>query len=801
MLSKLSDKIAKTYYYIDTVLENHEFSNLLYYSEKEFSLMTAVETYVGFFVMLLASSTSINQEHFDILKTIAPTKFNTLEELRDFIQTSSSIIQESCAEYNPDASIFKFAVEIDNIVELSEDSDEIKISSCIFDVLCDIGILCISASNEDSIVKTFKSLTNRIKAYLSQYNIDVTIPLFSSPSSKTGAEEYNEFKEYLEQLFQMCDSFDEMLLSNNDKPLRNMFAKDLRDIIIYALREIDDKEPFKKILSEILPASSIVCDNVITEPDIPAFFKAYYECSLQNSNIDFNPSSMYEILKYFCKFFLDEFTARKIDFKHHVFFAQYLNKVADYCEERGGIVQNRPTYIDTKYNNEVTSSYFVNGLDYYKNFEYGDRRDDNVLYMWNYFSQNNNSDIKIKNCINIISLLGLAAGTLNYIGQDSGNEKVIEKFFTPNYSIINSYKRKDYAGDIIYDVKQAICTKFPKVGESFKYKEEIASQIIGNIMEIDFSLGMEIFRWVVENFAKELKRMEYNEYFIDNALHCIDRDKMEDFFKEINEDERFLLGIFEFNYRWSYGTKGLLQFLLKKGDYITVENAFKIYVDSIDTKRQELDELLKGLIDSSTYNENSKYQFSMNKQAYELFLKYANEIPQELNRRAVLTSLEDKYKRYCEFTNYQNNIAPKEVKVGKKQLFNPDVDKDFDFSRLKEKTVNERKENPIWEDGKFLDFTSVVGFTFRPKEDREKILKTMRKGDKWILEREPENEHDALAIKVLDKNRIKVGYIPKTGNTILSTLMDSGQNLFARLNAFGTKGSNIEIAIEIFLGI
>ena len=181
MLSKLSNKIAKTYYYIDTVLENDDFSSSIEYSEDEFSLVAAVQLYVGFFVMLLSSCSNITQEHFDILKTIAPTNFNTVDELREFIQKSLEVIQKNCDDYDPDNSFFKYAVEVDNFVDLTDEGETIKISSSVFDVLCDIGVLCVSISYEDDVIKTFESITNKIKQYLKEYNIDVIAPNISKP--------------------------------------------------------------------------------------------------------------------------------------------------------------------------------------------------------------------------------------------------------------------------------------------------------------------------------------------------------------------------------------------------------------------------------------------------------------------------------------------------------------------------------------------------------------------------------------------------------------------------------------------
>lgn len=55
-----------------------------------------------------------------------------------------------------------------------------------------------------------------------------------------------------------------------------------------------------------------------------------------------------------------------------------------------------------------------------------------------------------------------------------------------------------------------------------------------------------------------------------------------------------------------------------------------------------------------------------------------------------------------------------------------------------------------------------------------------------LLQREPGNEHDDLAIEVLTQGHIKLGYVPKNRNPVLARLMDAGKLLVAEIASVGT---------------
>lgn len=59
------------------------------------------------------------------------------------------------------------------------------------------------------------------------------------------------------------------------------------------------------------------------------------------------------------------------------------------------------------------------------------------------------------------------------------------------------------------------------------------------------------------------------------------------------------------------------------------------------------------------------------------------------------------------------------------------------------------------------------------------ILPTLREGQPLILQREPDNPYDPLAIVVRTSSGRKLGYLPRRLNEIPAGLMDAGQGLMA----------------------
>jgi hypothetical protein len=79
------------------------------------------------------------------------------------------------------------------------------------------------------------------------------------------------------------------------------------------------------------------------------------------------------------------------------------------------------------------------------------------------------------------------------------------------------------------------------------------------------------------------------------------------------------------------------------------------------------------------------------------------------------------------------------------------------------------------------------------------IEPTLTPGDMLILQREPDNAHDSLAIRVHDPAGNALGYVPRITNVPLARLMDAGKQLFARLQDKERHGDWLKINIAAYM--
>jgi hypothetical protein len=65
--------------------------------------------------------------------------------------------------------------------------------------------------------------------------------------------------------------------------------------------------------------------------------------------------------------------------------------------------------------------------------------------------------------------------------------------------------------------------------------------------------------------------------------------------------------------------------------------------------------------------------------------------------------------------------------------------------------------------------------------------------------REPDNQHDKLAVMILNHNNEKIGYIPKEKNEVLARLMDGGKLLFGKVESKRTAGNWLQIEVRVYM--
>ena len=97
----------------------------------------------------------------------------------------------------------------------------------------------------------------------------------------------------------------------------------------------------------------------------------------------------------------------------------------------------------------------------------------------------------------------------------------------------------------------------------------------------------------------------------------------------------------------------------------------------------------------------------------------------------------------------------------------------------------------------FLLSASIAGLYY--VDNINNLLDAVKIGTKLRFLREPENEHDDLAILVKDQNDNKLGYVPRAENPILARLMDAGKLIFGTVKTIDNDDNFINVEMEIFM--
>jgi hypothetical protein len=84
-------------------------------------------------------------------------------------------------------------------------------------------------------------------------------------------------------------------------------------------------------------------------------------------------------------------------------------------------------------------------------------------------------------------------------------------------------------------------------------------------------------------------------------------------------------------------------------------------------------------------------------------------------------------------------------------------------------------------------------------KELKNVEPSLVQGAMLVLQREPANAHDNLAIRVCDSEGRQLGYIPRITNAPLARLMDAGKQLFARLEAKSWHGDWLKINIGVYM--
>lgn len=99
----------------------------------------------------------------------------------------------------------------------------------------------------------------------------------------------------------------------------------------------------------------------------------------------------------------------------------------------------------------------------------------------------------------------------------------------------------------------------------------------------------------------------------------------------------------------------------------------------------------------------------------------------------------------------------------------------------------------------FLYGCELVGSQYLDLEDH--LVPKLQENDPLILIREPDNEYDEHAISVATTGGLKLGYLPRKNNLILSRLMDEGNLLFGKIKSFHWDGKKLEGVVKVYMHV
>lgn len=91
----------------------------------------------------------------------------------------------------------------------------------------------------------------------------------------------------------------------------------------------------------------------------------------------------------------------------------------------------------------------------------------------------------------------------------------------------------------------------------------------------------------------------------------------------------------------------------------------------------------------------------------------------------------------------------------------------------------------------------LAGSQYLNLEDH--VLPKLHENDPLVLMREPNNQFDEHAISVYTTGGLKLGYLPKNNNLILSRLMDEGNLLFGKTKTFHWDGKRLYLVVKVYL--
>lgn len=371
---------------------------------------------------------------------------------------------------------------------------------------------------------------------------------------------------------------------------------------------------------------------------------------------------------------------------------------------------------------------------------------------------------------------------------------------------LNQEILKYRSSDGQYQFTLALYANYPDLKANFEGTYGEIPDIIYNLFLLDEGYAYKIWKWLLVTFRSTLTSPTNSYRLISGALYTLVRQQsfFEYFLPCLKSDAEFSEILFrESTYvdkrhalilaacieKQEYGLFQELMAFLRENSHlghenaVTLENILQTVLEEIPSPAVNHDsyDILSGYIKKSAKPMLRKILFKILDSKMEYLLK------EEARQKAE----KERAKRLEEQSlKHQNDVA------SRLNLRNTKLK----YHELKLACISQRKKEPYWENGRFIDFQALAGTMIALKE-RIEVLDSLLPGDRVELVREPYHIKDPTSISVHDESGVKLGYISNQANTLLSFIMDCGRELFGRIYSLGKEpGSDIvQICIEIFM--
>lgn len=341
--------------------------------------------------------------------------------------------------------------------------------------------------------------------------------------------------------------------------------------------------------------------------------------------------------------------------------------------------------------------------------------------------------------------------------------------------------KKYHNTDSVYEMlTMALKEKFPVIRENYSGTSKYYDDIIIDLFQFDREYAMEAWLWLMNLYWDRLDNEEEpTSTLLYNVLSKIIFDKDGKITSDLEKYPLLLKIIFRKGNDIDYLHQEILMEILRQDKMDILQRSISYLYENRKEHHLNMDEIIENIVKRIRPSGG----MMLSDDAFSVLETEVHNMQSAVMKANTLKILQKKRNDAKFFSQ-----AVPERNAGNRR---------WNFAALKEKAVAMRKDNPMWDGYKFINFTTVVGLYYR--SDKEAIIADLHEGDRLYLKREPDNEYDSMAVAVYDSKSRQMGYLPKESNTFMATMMDAGQEFICRLFSFSKSQGNANIAIEIFL--